>query len=89
VGLVRRSVDQQGGRPPRGSLEGRGPPKADTYFKKLPKEFTIDHVRKIDGKASAISLAQWARRSLSMKVRQWVVRVTAVQDRPERLRGLS
>jgi hypothetical protein len=27
----------------------------------LPKEFTIDHVRKVAGKASAISLAQWAR----------------------------
>jgi hypothetical protein len=39
----------------------KGPPKADTYFKKLPKEFTIDHVRKVAGKASAISLAQWAR----------------------------
>jgi len=39
----------------------KGPPKADTYFKKLAKEFTIDHVRKVAGKASAISLAQWAR----------------------------
>lgn len=39
----------------------KGPPKADTYFKRLPKAFTIDHVRKIAGKASAISLAQWAR----------------------------
>jgi hypothetical protein len=39
----------------------KGPPKADTYFKKLPKVFTIDHVRKVAGKASAISLAQWAR----------------------------
>jgi hypothetical protein len=39
----------------------KGPPKADTYFKKLPKEFNIDHVRKVAAKASAISLAQWAR----------------------------
>jgi hypothetical protein len=39
----------------------KGPPKADTYFKKLPKEFTIDLVRKVAGKASAISLARWAR----------------------------
>jgi hypothetical protein len=40
---------------------GKGPPKADTYFKKLPTAFTINHVRKVAGKASAISLAQWAR----------------------------
>jgi hypothetical protein len=39
----------------------KGPPKADTYFKKLPKAFTIDDVRKVAGKALAISLAQWAR----------------------------
>jgi hypothetical protein len=39
----------------------KGPPKADTYFKKLPKAFTIDQVRKLAGKASGISLAQWAR----------------------------
>jgi hypothetical protein len=39
----------------------KGPPKADSYFKKLPKAFTIDQVRKVAGKASAISLAQWAR----------------------------
>ncbi len=39
----------------------KGPPKADTYFKKLPKEFTIEQVRKVAGKASGISLAQWAR----------------------------
>jgi hypothetical protein len=39
----------------------KGPPKADTYFKKLPKAFTIDDVRKVAGKASAISLALWAR----------------------------
>src|ERR1051325_10389498 len=39
----------------------KGPPKAERYFKKLPKAFTIDQVRKVAGKASAISLAQWAR----------------------------
>jgi hypothetical protein len=54
------------GRPAGGTAATRkprrkGPPKADTYFKKLPKAFTIDHVRKLAGKASAISLAQWAR----------------------------
>jgi len=54
------------GRPAGGTAATRkprrkGPPKADTYFKKLPKAFTIDHVRKVAGKASAISLAQWSR----------------------------
>jgi len=39
----------------------KGPPKADTYFAKLPKTFTIDDVRKLAGKAAPISLAQWAR----------------------------
>jgi hypothetical protein len=39
----------------------KGPPKAERYFKKLPKAFTIDQVRKLAGKASGISLAQWAR----------------------------
>lgn len=39
----------------------KGPPKADTYFKKLPAKFTIDDVRRLAGKASAISLAQWTR----------------------------
>jgi len=39
----------------------KGPLKADTYFAKLPKTFTIDDVRKLAGKAAPISLAQWAR----------------------------
>jgi len=39
----------------------KGPPKAERYFKKLPRAFTIDQVRKLAGKASGISLAQWAR----------------------------
>jgi hypothetical protein len=39
----------------------KGPPKADTFFAKLPGKFTIDDVRKLAGKAAGISLAQWAR----------------------------
>jgi hypothetical protein len=39
----------------------KGPPKADTFFKKLPKVFTIDQVRKLAGRATGVSLAQWAR----------------------------
>ena len=55
------------GRPPGGvtavrrAARRKGPPKADRYFKKLPGKFTIDDVRKLAGKASGISLAQWAR----------------------------
>jgi hypothetical protein len=39
----------------------KGPPKADKFLAKLPTTFTIDDVRKVAGKASSISLAQWAR----------------------------
>jgi len=39
----------------------KGPPKADKFLVKLPSKFTIDDVRKMAGKAAAISLAQWAR----------------------------
>jgi hypothetical protein len=39
----------------------KGPPKADKFFAKLPGKFTIDDVRKLAGKATGVSLAQWAR----------------------------
>jgi hypothetical protein len=39
----------------------KGPPKADKFLAKLPNKFRIEDVRKIAGKASAISLAQWSR----------------------------
>ncbi len=39
----------------------KGPPKADQFFAKLPSKFTIDDVRKLAGKATGVSLAQWAR----------------------------
>ncbi len=39
----------------------KGPPKADKFLAKLPSKFTIDDVRKVAGKATGISLAQWAR----------------------------
>jgi hypothetical protein len=64
----RRGRSGRVGRPPgkrsaakKARARRKGPPKADTYFKKLPKAFTIDQVRKLAGKASGISLAQWAR----------------------------
>jgi hypothetical protein len=37
------------------------PPKADRFFAKLPKTFSIDDVRKLAGKAAPISVAQWTR----------------------------
>ena len=39
----------------------KGPAKADNFLAKLPAKFTIDDVGKVAGKATAISLAQWAR----------------------------
>jgi hypothetical protein len=39
----------------------RGPAKADKFLAKLPTKFTIEDVRKVAGKAAAISLAQWSR----------------------------
>src|SRR3989442_2721354 len=34
----------------------KGPPKADSYFKKLPAKFSIDDVRKLAGRATGVSL---------------------------------
>ena len=45
-----------------------GPAKADKFLAKLPAKFTIDDVRKIAGKATPISLAQWARAKKIKKV---------------------
>jgi len=57
-----RTVGRPAGRKARVTKPRRkGPPKAEAFFAKLPKAFTIDQVRKVAGKASAISLAQWAR----------------------------
>jgi hypothetical protein len=39
----------------------KGPPKADKFFAELPGKFTIDDVRKLAGRATGVSLAQWAR----------------------------
>jgi hypothetical protein len=39
----------------------KGPAKADKFLAKLPAKFTLDDVRKVAGKAAAISLAQWGR----------------------------
>jgi hypothetical protein len=46
----------------------KSPPKADKFLARLPAKFTIDHVRKVAGKAAPISLAQWARSKKVKKV---------------------
>jgi hypothetical protein len=46
---------------PRAKPRRKGPPKADRYFAKLPSKFSVDDVRKLAGKATGVSLAQWAR----------------------------
>jgi hypothetical protein len=62
------------GRPPgkavtrRAQPRRKGPAKADSFLAKLPAKFTIDDVRKVAGKATAISLAQWARSKKVKKV---------------------
>ena len=35
--------------------------RAEKFFNKLPERFTLDDVRKLAGRAAAVSLAQWAR----------------------------
>jgi hypothetical protein len=39
----------------------KGPAKAEKFFAKLPQTFTIDQVRKVAGRLSGVSLAQWSR----------------------------
>jgi hypothetical protein len=61
-----RGVGKKVGRPAGRKAAARkprrkGPPKADKFFAELPGKFTIDDVRKLAGKATGISLAQWAR----------------------------
>jgi hypothetical protein len=46
----------------------KGPPRADTFFKKLPSTFTIENVRKVAGRLAGISLAQWSRAKKVRKV---------------------
>ena len=59
---------RKAGRPAGGRTRARkvqprrkGPPKADKFFAKLPRKFTIEDVRKLAGKATPISVAQWVR----------------------------
>ncbi|MGH7821064.1 MAG: hypothetical protein ACREQ9_14970, partial [Candidatus Binatia bacterium] len=46
----------------------QGPPIADRFFKQLPKSFTLEDVRKVAGRLSGVSLAQWSRAKKIKKV---------------------
>ena len=54
----------------------KGPPRADQFFAKLPSKFTIDDVRKVAGKATGVSLAQWARAKKVKKTADGYQKVT-------------
>jgi hypothetical protein len=60
------------GRTPRAAQRARprrkGPPKADRFFERLPKMFTLDDVRKVAGRLSGVSIAQWSRAKRVKKV---------------------
>lgn len=67
-GSVRRG--SRAGRPSRRKRRVRkGPAKADKYFAKLSKAFTIDDVRRLAGRATGVSLAQWTRSKKIKKTR--------------------
>jgi hypothetical protein len=57
----RRAVRR--GRPPKraSAPRRRGTPRAERFFSKLPRIFTLEDVRKIAGSKAGISLAQWSR----------------------------
>jgi hypothetical protein len=38
-----------------------GPAQAESFFKKLPQKFVLADVRKVAGKATGVSIAQWVR----------------------------
>ena len=71
-GAVQRRFGRAGGQPRRAAKTGlpvrtgrvtrrKGPPKAERYFNRLSKSFTLEDVRKVAGRAAGISLAQWSR----------------------------
>jgi hypothetical protein len=60
-GTARKAGRRAGVKSAARKVRRKGPPKADRYFQKLPKKFTIDQVRKLAGRGTGISLAQWAR----------------------------
>jgi hypothetical protein len=78
AGGVARGRGKPGRRP--GRIERRapmrrGPAKADRFFAKLPQRFTLDAVRKVAGRLSAVSLAQWSRSKKIAKTAAGYVKV--------------
>lgn len=63
-GRARQAKRAPGARPPR----RKGPPIADRFFKKLPKSFTLDDLRKVAGRLTGVSLAQWGRSKKVKKI---------------------
>ena len=59
TGVRRRR--RRGGRP-------KGPPRAEKFFARLGKTFSLDDVRKLAGRSAGISLAQWSRAKRIKKV---------------------
>ena len=68
VSRVRALVAGPGRRRRRGRPARRGPTKADAFFAKLPEKFSLDEVRRLAGKLSGVSLAQWSRAKKIRKV---------------------
>jgi hypothetical protein len=65
------------GRVVKGTPRRRGPAKADRFFAKLPNRFTIEQVRKIAGRLSGVSLAQWSRAKRIAKTAAGYVKIGA------------
>lgn len=61
----------------RGRPAKRGPAKADKFFAKLPEKFSLEQVRKLAGKLSGVSLAQWSRAQKIRKTAEGYIKQAA------------
>ena len=55
----------------------RGPAKADKFYAKLPNRFTLEQARRVAGRLTGISLAQWSRAKKIRKVGNRYAKVAA------------
>jgi hypothetical protein len=46
----------------------KGPAQAEKFFAKLPERFTLEEIRKLAGRLTGVSLAQWSRAKKIRKV---------------------
>ncbi|MGH7818428.1 MAG: hypothetical protein ACREQ9_01520 [Candidatus Binatia bacterium] len=46
----------------------KGPPRAEKFYKALPPTFTLEDVRKVAGRLTGVSLAQWGRAKRIRKI---------------------